>query len=343
MTELRAGDVEGLLRRDNPGYPIFLVFGPDAGLVFERAQRLAHGGVDDPTDSFQLIRLDGDVVASDPMRLVDEANTRALFGGKRCLWIKPTNRNLVPAVEPLVATPSLDARVVIEAGDLAKSSPLRALGASARNIASIVCYADSERDVASLVDESLRSAQLSLEAEARELLLDLLGADRAATRNEIAKLVCYAGESKKLSADEVLAVVGDVSAVALDTAIDSAFTGDFASCDKALLKLLRESTDPGVILGAAQRHALLIIQIADRKARNPGYDFADDRQLRLHFRRKEALRRHMALWTAQMAGKAASDLQAAILDIRRHALTAEAVLRQSLWSLGAAARRSSRS
>jgi DNA polymerase-3 subunit delta len=80
MTEIRAGDVEGLLRRTDPGYPIFLVFGPDAGLVSERARRLAHAAVDDPEDSFQLVRLDGDDLASDPMKLVDEANTRALFG-----------------------------------------------------------------------------------------------------------------------------------------------------------------------------------------------------------------------------------------------------------------------
>lgn len=342
MTEIRAGDVEALLRRTDPGYPIFLVFGPDAGLVSERARKLAHAAVDDPEDSFQLVRLDGDDLANDPMRLVDEANTRALFGGRRCLWVKATSRNLAPAVEPLVATPPLDARIVIEAGDLAKTAPLRSLGDSARVIASIACYSDSERDIAALVDETLRGAAIALDADGRELLLDLLGADRAATRNEIAKLICYAGESKRLGAEDIVAVVGDVSAVALDVAVDSAFSGDFTNCDKALLKLLRESTDPGVILGAAQRHALLIVQIADRKARQSGYDFTSDRQIRLHFRRKDAMKRQLAIWTPTTAGKAAADLQAAILDVRRQSLTAEAILRQAFWSLGAAARRAGR-
>ena len=83
-----------------------LVFGPDAGLVRERAEALIRTSVDDPKDPFQLARLDGDDLAGEPTRLVEEANTIPLFGGRRAVWVKAGSRNFAPAVEALIASPS---------------------------------------------------------------------------------------------------------------------------------------------------------------------------------------------------------------------------------------------
>jgi len=52
-----------------------LVFGPDLRLVRERADAIIQASVDDPRDPFALVRLEGDELAADPMRLVDEAQT----------------------------------------------------------------------------------------------------------------------------------------------------------------------------------------------------------------------------------------------------------------------------
>ncbi len=97
MVAVKAGDVEGVLRRVDPRIGIYLVYGPDIGLVNERAKIVAERAVDDPADPFQLIRLDGDDIAGDPGRLADEAGTMGLFGGKRALWIRATSRNIAPA------------------------------------------------------------------------------------------------------------------------------------------------------------------------------------------------------------------------------------------------------
>ena len=109
--------------------PVVLVFGPDAGLVRERAEALIRASVDDPEDPFQLARLDGDDLAGEPTRLVEEANTIPLFGGRRAVWVKAGARNFAAAVEALIASASPDCRVVIEAGDLGatrRCAPVRA-------------------------------------------------------------------------------------------------------------------------------------------------------------------------------------------------------------------------
>ena len=83
MVALRGKDIDAFLARPDAGRPIILLYGPDAGLVRERAEALIASAVDDPNDPFSLVRLDGDELSAEPSRLVDEAMTIPMFGGRR--------------------------------------------------------------------------------------------------------------------------------------------------------------------------------------------------------------------------------------------------------------------
>src|SRR5437016_10358441 len=181
MVALKGSDIDKFLAR--PQRPIVLIFGPDAGLVRERAEALVRMSVDDPKDPFQLARLEGDDLASEPTRLVEEANTVPLFGGRRAVWVKAGSRNIAPAVEALIACASPDCRVVIEAGDLRRTAPLRVVCERARNVAALPCYADAERDLVRLIDDEMREAGLTIAPDARAALVPLLGGGRLGARH----------------------------------------------------------------------------------------------------------------------------------------------------------------
>ena len=83
-----------------------LVCGPDAGLVHERAEKIINASVDDPNDPFALVRIEGDALAAEPSRLVEEAHTVPLFGGRRAVWVKAGSRNFAAAVEAVVGKPA---------------------------------------------------------------------------------------------------------------------------------------------------------------------------------------------------------------------------------------------
>ena len=136
--------------RPNPERPIVLVCGPDAGLVHERAEKIINASVDDPNDPFALVRIEGDALASEPSRLVEEAHTVPLFGGRRAVWVKAGSRNFAAAVEALVAAPPTDCRIVIEAGDLRRTAPLRAIceKAKSRRRAALLCRHRARSDPA---------------------------------------------------------------------------------------------------------------------------------------------------------------------------------------------------
>src|SRR5262249_20180194 len=127
MVAVKAADVDAFVARPDSARRVVLVFGPDAGLVGERARALLAASVDDMNDPFAL--LEGEALAAEPSRLTEEALTMPLFGGRRAVWVKAGSRNIAPAVEALLGDPLFAAsptcRVIIEAGDLRRNAPLR--------------------------------------------------------------------------------------------------------------------------------------------------------------------------------------------------------------------------
>src|ERR1700750_1802013 len=125
MIALRGRDIDAFLKAPDPGRPIILLYGPDAGLVRERADALVASAVDDPADPFALVRMEGDELSAEPPRLVEKATTIPMFGGRRAIRVRAGSRSFASGVETLAGIPLKDCRIVIEAGDLRAESPLR--------------------------------------------------------------------------------------------------------------------------------------------------------------------------------------------------------------------------
>jgi DNA polymerase III subunit delta len=337
MTAVKAGDVEGVLKRLGPHIIAVLFYGPDTGLVTERAKATAERAVDDPADPFQLIRLEGDAVTNDPARLADEAGTIGLFGARRAIWVKATSRNIAPALAPVLEMPLQDTLVVIEAGDLAKSSPLRTLCERSPRALAMPCYGDAGKALGAVVDEALRAAGLLIARDAREALLASLGGDRLATRSELAKLALYVHGRREVTLDDVDAVLSDVSSLAIDAVVDAAFGGDRARLDQGYRRLQAEGASPSVILGGALRHAIALLLAREDIGAGRSIDDAW-RSFRLHFRREATVKQQLQRWTTPALRRAIARLQSAVLESRRRAEVAEAVAAQALFEIATVAR-----
>ncbi|MDR7035469.1 DNA polymerase-3 subunit delta [Methylobacterium sp. BE186] len=333
MTAVKAVDVEGLIRRGpDPKIPVILVYGPDTGLVGERAKRLAEAAVADPDDPFALVKIDGDVLASDPGRLIDEAGTVGLFGDRRTIWVKAGSRNYAPAVEAVLKSEITGTRIVVEGGDLGKSAPLRTLCERSARALALPCYPDDERALAELVRQTLQDRGLKIASDARDLLVASLGGDRRASLSEIEKLALYASGQEAVTSDDVEAIVSDVAGSVLNTLIDAAFTGRGGEVERDFRRFRHEGLDGSVILGAALRHALTLL--ATRLAgegKSPSLMAAGWRGL--HFRRRADVEAQLARWSPAALRQAVQILQEAVLASRRagpdlaHAHASAALLR----------------
>ncbi len=340
MVALRGREIDSYLARPDPARPIALLYGPDAGLVRERAEALIAAAVDDPGDPFALVRLDGDELAAEPSRLVEEAMTAPLFGGRRAIRVRAGARSFTSGVETLTGIALTDCRVVIEAGELRPDAPLRKTCERAASAVAIACYPDTERDLAKLIDDELRGAGLRLAADARVALMASLGGDRQASRNELRKLALYAHGAREVTLDDVVAAISDASDLKLDPVIDGAFAGNPAQVESEFAKAMAAGTHPGVILAAAQRHAAALHKASLAIDDGASAAVAAERGFpRLHFSRKAAVEAALRNFSAARLRQAIEQLAIAALESRKQAALAASIVQRALMVIAVSARR----
>jgi DNA polymerase III subunit delta len=340
MTLAKPAKIESLLEKPPADIAVFLVYGPDQGLVSERVQRLCAACVEDIQDAFQLVRLDGEALAQEPSRLIDEATTIPLFGGKRAIWLRPGNRQVHSAIEALLHGPSGAAPVIIEAGELTKKSSLFQLCEKSEKALVFACYVDEGAALEKTILETLQRHQLGISQDARQFLATHLGQDRLATRSELEKLCLYAQGKTQIDMQDVAAIIADIPHLTLDDACDAAFSGQKREMDHHLMRLLREGHNAGQIVLALLRHALALLTKRLEVEKGQEASTVVERWQGLYFRRKPAVTRQLRHWTSKDLRLVIDQLQDTLLQTRKMTTLDEAWLNRVSLRIASHARRS---
>jgi DNA polymerase III subunit delta len=313
-----------------------LFYGPDQGLVRERAVDLVARVAGDPADPFRIAELSAAQLKDDPARLADEAAALSLSGGRRVLRLREVAEGHAEALAELLAGPAPAAFLVLEAGDLAPRSALRKVFESAANAAAIACYLDDDRVLGTVIAEALKRYGLGIADEALAYLIAHLGGDRGVTRQELEKLALYVGSgAKQVTLEDVEAVIGDSSALSLDDLIFALGDGDRAAIDRSYARALMEGNDEIAILRAAARHMMRLHQVAG--AAEPRSAIKALRPP-VFFKLESRFLAQLRLWSTDRLGEALNRLNRAEIDIKTGAQPKAAVAERALLEIGGLAR-----
>ncbi len=341
MVAIKSHEADRFVKKPAAQIWLYLICGPDAGLVSERAHALIRTLMKDSHDPFGLLRLTGDELAATPGRLADEANTIGLFGGSRCIHIDAGAKSFIPALESLIDSPPADCTVVISAGDLKTESPLRKLVSRYASGASIECYADGPKQLEQLIDEEMKRAGVSITPGAREFLAVHLGVDRLVTRSELQKLVLYATGQGSVNEQHVEAVISDAAALSWDDAIFVAFLGDYRATTEAATRSLAQM-DAGVLIGFILRHVLFLHRLRSEIEQGGSLETISERLPRNYFgSKKTQLLQQLRTWKASTLLQLASDVGESAASARRDPRAAERLAIRCLWWIVRGARKSS--
>jgi DNA polymerase-3 subunit delta len=266
--------------------------------------------------------------------------TMPLFGGRRAIRVRAGSRSFAGGIETLAGMQVRDCRIVIEAGDIRPDNLLRKACERATNAVAIGCYPDTERDLAKLIDDEMRSANLRIAQDARASLMALLGGDRQASRNELRKLTLYAHGEGEVTLDHVMTVVADASEMKLDPIVDGAFGGKPGQVESEFGKAMVAGTYPGVIISAAQRHAAWLHKSALTVASGTAVSAVLEGGFpRLHFSRKPAAETALRNLSPARLLPIIEQLATAALDMRKQPTLAAAIAQRTLLSIAVNARR----
>jgi DNA polymerase-3 subunit delta len=336
---VRSGDADRFIGRPPKNLSAALVFGPDQGLVRERAEALAKTVLPDLSDPFRVAELDDGALTADNARLFDEAAAISMLGGCRVVLVRSAGNSLAKLFEIFLEDPKGDALVVVEGGDLAKSSSLRKAFEEADNAAAIQCYADSAQSLAGVVRNALKEQGLAIGAEALDDAVSRLGSDRGITRRELEKLALYAQGKSRVELEDVRAVMGDETEARIEEACDAAGEGDPKRLDIALERLRADDMSAVAIVRLALMHFQKLLQAKGEPARGDSIDTAM-RKMRppIHFARASSFKAQVLRWSEEKLGDALDLLFETEALCKTTGIPAEAVCSRALFTIAAMAR-----
>ncbi len=339
--KIAAGRIEAFLRR--PDAAAVLVYGPDQGLVRERADALVAAVADDPADPFAVAELNGRTVAEDPASLADEVAALSFSGGRRVVRVRDGGDPLAAVFEGLLDPPGDGAFVVVEAGVLGKRSSLRRLFEGAAGAAAVPCYGDHGFGLEAVIVETLKPFDLEPTADALAYLAANLGSDRGVTRRELEKLALYKGGPGSVGLEDALACVGDSAAASMDGLAHAVAAGDLGGVEGALRRAFSEGASEIAILRAVAGHfrRLHLATGLIAAGRTPDQAMAALKPA-VFFKLKESFRATLRQWTGGRLARALEMLTEAELDCKTTGLPATALCGRALMRIAQAARRTPR-
>lgn len=207
----------------------------------------------DLDDPFRLVRLDGNVLDSDPGRLADELGAISMFGGSRLIRANVTARQAERVIQQAFDGPAGDWTLIVDTDEFDLS---RLTAHVTGQTLAVACGAEAAGDFHSFVRSEFVRAGIELQDGVLELFVTLLGEDRASARTEIEKLSLLTGASKQVTIDDAKSVVADGSSILSDEIATAALSGNLTHLVAALDRLQSTGSDATAALGAASRLAL---------------------------------------------------------------------------------------
>jgi DNA polymerase-3 subunit delta len=329
--KIDAARIDAFLK--NPGKTsIILIYGPDFGLVSERALTIVKSALGNADDPFRYAEI------HDASRLLEEASAASLTGGRRVVRLRDAGESAVKPAEALLKNPP-DAVVILEAGDLTPKSKLRALAEKHPAAAAIACYVIDAAKLPRVIVERLRDQNITLETEAAAWVANNIAGDEASIRQAVEILSLYAGDTGSLSLGDVAAALPDGGDTSIQDAIDATLTGNPPAADRAICLAYDEGVSPVAILrmllGELMRLRVAAAQIG------PGaspQDVIGMLRPPVFFRRVPIVTRALTLWPTAALTQAISAALTAEAACKSTHTPDQAYCRQMMLGLASKAR-----
>jgi DNA polymerase III subunit delta len=336
--KLPAQKIAAFLKTPDAGTRAALIYGPDTGLVRERADRLSSSVCPDLNDAFRVVEIDSDALKDDTARLNDEASSLSLIGGRRLVRVRPADDTVGAIFDRFFkAPPPGDALIVVEGGDLGPRSSLRRAFEASKDAVAIACYLDGPREIAELARDVLTAHNIRIRPEAMQYLTAHLGGDRQLSRRELEKLALYVGDGGEVGEEAVTQSIGDSAELSVDEVIFAAAEGDTAQLERALNRAFAEGAQPVTLLRAELRHFQRLHLAGSRLASGSSEEEALKLRPPLFFKLADRFKKQLRIWPPPRSIAALQALNEAEAQSKTTGLPAETICRAALLRIARSA------
>jgi len=255
--KIPAAKADSFIKAPDKNLIAALIYGPDVGLVSQRAELISKNVVEDLANPFNVVDLDSDSLKEDPTIVNDEMSAISFMGGKRLIRLRNVGNEVLPHIKDCLSDidPSISEHcfLLITAGNL-KAGGIRKFFEDGKNIAAIPCYVDDNRSLYGYASELLRSKNVSFSNDVITYIAEHCRGDRMIVVSEIEKLLLYIGDKKKIELEDVKLCIGKTTEATIEDICQAVASGNQKKLSNNIQKAFNQGIMPIVIIRSLYRY-----------------------------------------------------------------------------------------
>lgn len=295
-----------------------LLFGPNSALTNYRFNLVARKISSDLSDPFLVSNVSKERLSEDKAILADEFFSYPMLGGRKLIIIRDSDSIAGAALKILFSDYGYAKKsenfILIQAGDLDRSSLLRKICEDSPSFAAIACYEDSESVIKKFIADELSKNKIISDEDVVSLLFERFGKNRQIIMLELEKIMIFLGEEKKLSYEVIKKISVSGAEISASEFVDNFVTQKFLFSLLIAEKLLQEGFEAIVLLRFLSNYLQKLYQARlDIDFNGVGFDLAIKNQ-KLFFKSEAVFRMALKKLSKEFLIKNLSKLQ--LLEIK---------------------------
>lgn len=203
----------------NTPYRKFLIFGPEQSAVESSSKRMAY--VLQKKLNLSVRELNYSDVKNSLSDIVDLLNTKSLFGEEALVFLTSVSGVLPKELIEICRQGIKYGYLIVSAGDLGKTSPLRKYAEESSDMAAVACYKLDEKAVYHVIDHKFKELGITAGNEIIYFIMEMVPYDRSIIEIELEKIALYKGDDKKLTPEDIVACLAYSGEASIDNLINS--------------------------------------------------------------------------------------------------------------------------
>ncbi|MEM7633230.1 MAG: DNA polymerase III subunit delta [Pseudomonadota bacterium] len=261
MAVIKPQGFEASFSSSSSKYKGALLCGPNWELL-NRLKNLAVRGFTEKHPDGEVVRLSDTDLAADTGRLLEELQSISMFGADKLILVDAASSSIHKACIGAISVGWSDCLLLVTAGDLKKSSPLRKEFEASPDLAITICFDQSTGELLEFAASFMSGLGVTIDRDAIEFVVDAVGGNAALLQSELVKLASYAGDDGSLSVADVTEIIAGNEAASLEGLIDAVFSGNPDAAVQAVMTLQQQGQQPASVLIALTNHCTLLVEMA---------------------------------------------------------------------------------
>jgi len=324
--------IDALIPRLKQEFAAALVFGTDAAGIQEVAKKIQSIIIPE-AGPFSVISLTPADLKNTPDRVLEEANTPDLMGGRRLIWLKEATAGHADIMANFIEYRQTDAFLLMTAENLTKSAALRAESEANPHILVVACYPPEVMDLRRIIMDFARSAGFDFSPEACDYLIQNTDNNTLILKNELNKIGLWNKDKKRITLDLIQQLVG-TGTVNTDTLIQAVANRQSERIISALNALLSQGENSVTLIRTIARYFTSLLKGVDKleMGENPS-DIAKKILKPAQFRLEESVISQLRSWSKMALLRAHHTLLNAEIKMKSGTLDPDLILKQTLLML----------